>query len=258
MGAIVNALVFVVERVIQSVLLLLSLFVGRREHAAKFKIEGNSRSVVAAACLAAILASVTSIFLGQCSRTSALDLTADVALGESMAELTAGLLNHKGKILVIGKDAKKLNSHGLEAQMRAFEQTLSQPGGITVLDTELVSMPSTPSKPSALFTGEMFFKMLESQPDADAIVSFVGAPPLTRDEISALPSKRPKLIALAEAGMTPVLQQLLDDGVVQMAIVPRPYLRPQAGQPLRKPGSRKECFDLLYEVITPRVTTPDP
>ncbi|HUJ08614.1 MAG TPA: hypothetical protein VL171_01180 [Verrucomicrobiae bacterium] len=96
------------------------------------------------------------------------------------------------------------------------------------------------------WTAENYRSVLESHSQATALISFVGSPQLTDDNIRALPSPRPKLIVVRLAKLE-TARPLLQQGVVDAAVLPQTDA-PSIGHP---PKTAREWFDKYYIFATP-------
>ncbi len=242
-NAIINAVVFVVETVVGLVFSIPSLFIARRDSAPRFRIGNKKKKQVAIAALLAIFTSVASLFFTMGDRPAKIDLTPELALGQGMAEETSRLLGNKGEIVVVKLNSKDRKGTREETKISAFVKTLSKGGGIMVTGMECLNM--SPLDPPKEFDSAMFFAILEKYPKVSAIVSFVGAPPLTDEEIGMLDQNIPKVIVLEN--LRSGLRKFFEEGVIQVAIVRQ---RDVSLKFSKKPGTPRECFDQTYKVIT--------
>ncbi len=108
----------------------------------------------------------------------------------------------------------------------------------------------SPLDPPREFDSAMFFAMLEKHPNVSAIVSFVGTPPLTDEEIRRLVRNIPKLIVAdtARAG----LKTSFEEGVIHLGIIRRPGIGEKAFKP---PKTLRQYFDQVYTVVTPETAS---
>src|SRR6266496_4327989 len=88
-----------------------------------------------------------------------------------------------------------------------------------------------------------FVRIVKNNPDTDVLVSFVGAPKLSDEELAEL-KKVPKFIA--ESRSTDHLPKLFEKQLIQVAVVSR-FTFPAPG-PLR-PKAAQEWFDKRYQVV---------
>src|SRR5262249_46124972 len=154
------------------------------------------------------------------------------AVGQVMAEETARLVGHLGKIVVITVDNR--TAPELKIQIAAFQKHLKVLGGLTVKDRVVLDPGDNPKyRPGAGLSAKRFLKIVRKNSGVDAIVSFVGAPELTDQELAQMKTI-PKFIA--EAHSPEKLVNLIEKKILLSAIVPR-YEFPAPGP--RKPQTSR-------------------
>jgi len=163
-------------------------------------------------------------------------------IGEVMAEETARLVGPKGRLVLItiptGPEPE------LRTQLDAFRRRLKTLGDYDLKEHELDTKDQPKYGLGAGLSGRRFVRTIKNNPKADGIVSFVGAPRLSEDELTALP-KAPKFIA--EARSPDHLPKLFQKQIIQVAIVSR-FVFP-APDP-RTPKTAQQWFDKRYQIIT--------
>lgn len=234
-----------------------------------FKISQEKRGVVTTVSVVLIVISLVSIYFTQCSSPSApkVDITPYTVVGEVAAEETAKVLGNKGKVLIITADTGKLvgtMAKIIENQLKAFQDTIQKQGGITVAGTEKVSsmmfsnlmmpmpgpgMPGAPGEKTET-PAEYFLNLVKKHPNTsvDAIVSLVGFPMLSDEEISSLGQNIPKFIVVMPPGPPMSLKKLMEEQVIQCAITPRMTPPPPS---TGTPTTPREKFNQSYEIVTP-------
>jgi hypothetical protein len=198
---------------------------------------------MAAAAISAIVASAAWIYwfeFGTPNQSTQLQR----AVGQVMAEETTRLVGHLGKIVVVTVD--KRTAPELKLQMAAFQKQLKVVGGITIKDTVTVD-PGENAKyrPGAGLSAKRLLKIVRKNPGADAIVSFIGAPELSEQELAQMKTA-PKFIA--ETHSPEKLVNLLEKKVLLSAVVPR-YEFPAPGP--RKPETSRQWFDRYFQILSP-------
>lgn len=165
------------------------------------------------------------------------------AVGRSMAEETARLLNNTGKTVVISIELAGLPE--LRTQLEEFEQTLRRFPGIRIVKKYPLE---TDDKAKYSFgsglSGRRYLRIVNKNPGIDAFVSFVGAPSLSASELAELKSP-PHLIAesrAADKARKPFEQKILDVAVVSRFQFPTPVKG--------RPGNLQEWFDQRWQVVT--------
>ncbi len=217
---------------------------------ALFKISEKNKPVITVVAILAIVASLTSIVITQCERPPKINLQPFYAVGQVAAEETLKLLNNNGKIVVVVMDTGDFKSKATDAQLQKFNETIKKQAGASVTATEKVKMDMMMmGGPEMGLPGDFYIKLLQQHPEADAIVSFVGAPSLTDDQIKQLGDKIPKFVAISNMGMG--LKKLFENQVIQVAIMPQfTPPAPDAGGKLKTPQTLREWFDQTYTVVT--------
>src|SRR5207245_10757577 len=82
----------------------------------------------------------------------------------------------------------------LKTQLEAFRATLKKIGNYEIKEHELDTKDQAKYGLGAGLSGRRFVRTVKNNPKADAIISFVGAPKLSDEEIAEL-TKTPKFIA---------------------------------------------------------------
>jgi hypothetical protein len=162
------------------------------------------------------------------------------AVGRVMAEETAKLLNNRGKIVVIAIDGPELR-----VQLEEFEQTLKQSPAIEIDETYIVDTENKPKYgPGSGLSGARFARIVNKNLKAAAIVSFIGAPELSEEEIGQLQA-RPKFIAQSRS--VEKLPPLFEKQLLHVAIVRRfQFPAPIEG----RPATLRQWFDKQFQIVT--------
>ncbi|MDD2710959.1 MAG: hypothetical protein PHV34_23525 [Verrucomicrobiae bacterium] len=213
------------------------------------KVSEKNKPVVTVVSILLIIASLTSIYFTQCSGTGTpkLDLTPYQTMGEVTAQETSKMLENKGQIVLMTMDLQKQPNVVIDASLKSFQEAIKKTGvAVKAIeayspgtnDMEFMMMESLP--PS------FYIRTVEKHSDADALVSFLGAPRLTDEQLRALPQKLPKLVAIASFGPPFEIKKLFEERVLNLAIVPR--MTPP--DPNKKPSTPREKFDANFQVVT--------
>jgi len=162
-------------------------------------------------------------------------------VGEVMAEQSAKLAGGKGRLVLI-----TISTRGrpeLETQLTAFKQSLTKFGTFELKE----DVVDTEGKPKyglgSGLSGRHFVRTVKKNETAAAIVSFVGAPKLTDEEVAEL-QVMPKFIA--ETRSPDYLPKLFKNKLIQVAVASR-FVFPAPG-PI-KPRTPQEWFDKRFQVI---------
>ncbi len=196
---------------------------------------------IIAACCVAISTSAFFILRGReaPAQSSALHRL----VGEVMAEQTAKLAGRKGQIVCI--TVRTSANPGLEIQLAAFRKRLRQLGDYQLSEEKVDPKGRLNYGLGKGISGSRFVKTVNKNPKADVIVSFIGAPGLSDQEISEL-KKMPRFIA--EAGSPKHLPVLFQKGILQAAVVSR-FVYPSPGP--HTPRTPAEWVDSRYQIIGP-------
>ena len=165
------------------------------------------------------------------------------SVGRALAGETARLVNNSGKVVVIAIELAAVPE--LKAQLDEFERTLHR---FPHIKLEKSYKLETDDKPKYSFgtglSGRRFVRIVNKNPDADAVVSFIGAPMLSGDEVAQL-KKTPLFIA--EARSVDKLKSLFDQKILHAAVVSRfQFPTPIKG----KPRTPQEWFDQRFQIVT--------
>jgi len=203
----------------------------------------NLRNILlAAACLVAIGASLAWIYFTELAPPE-VNAALHQGIGQVMAEETSKLLEHKGRVMIVAMEASKAPE--LNIQLAAFEKTLKKLGAIKIERKFTLETEDKPKyRTGAGLSGRRYLRIVQKSAEAQAIVSFVGAPDLTDDEIAKF-EKMPKFVA--EVRSVDKLKSLFDKKAIQVAIVSR-FEFPAPGT--KKPRTPREWFDNRFQIVT--------
>src|SRR6266498_1288612 len=177
---------------------------------------GAKELLIAALCLAATAGSAFWIYRTQFAAPK-FNVVLHRAVGRVLAQETARLLHDTGKVVVVTIELRDVPE--LKVQLAEFERTLKQFPKV-VLDKSYKL--ETDDKPKYSFgtglSGRRYVRIVNKNPGADAIVSLIGAPSLTAEEVTQLKTS-PRVIV--EARSAEKLRTLFERHLVQAAIVSR-------------------------------------
>ncbi len=162
-------------------------------------------------------------------------------IGEVMAEQTARVLGPKGKVLLLIIPTG--SAPELETQLQAFHRTLAKLGNYDLKEHEFDTRDQAKYGVGSGLSGRRFLRAIKNNSTADALVSFVGAPQLSDEELAQL-TRMPKFIA--ETRSVENLPKLFEKQIIQVAVVSR-FVFPAPGP--QKPSTPQELFDKRYQVI---------
>jgi hypothetical protein len=197
----------------------------------------------------AVCAAVVALYFAFADRSPKLNLDPYDVLGAVTAEETAKLLGNKGLVLLIVRDTGPNKNPSVEAELKAFQETLKkQPGLATVIER----IPLTPMMMMATGGGappDEFLKAIQTHANAGAVVLFFGFPQLTEPELQTLKQSGVKIVVVSS--FRTGYKQLLERQAIHLAVVPRSDAPPPGTQ---TPRTLRERFDQLYTTFTPADT----
>jgi hypothetical protein len=161
------------------------------------------------------------------------------------AQQISHLLGGHGDVVVLmwGPPSDDASHPGGPPEVVAMCQAL-QKGGLHVVEKR--SVPPVRVGGGTVWTAENYRSVLDNYPQVTALVSFIGAPQLSADNIRELPAQRPKLVVVRFANVE-TAQPLLEQGVLDGAILPSSV--PDSNN--HPPKTTQEWFDRYYLFITP-------
>lgn len=199
-------------------------------------------------CILAIVLSAAWIYHWE-SKPGDLNVPLHQSIGVMMAEETFHQVGREGKIVLVTMETRRAPE--LKIQMQAFQKRLKSLGGCTITDQVFLDPGDNPKyRPGSGLSAKRFLKIARKHKGVDGIVSFVGAPEITPEDLKQLKSV-PKFIA--EARSPERLVGLLEQKVLLAAVVPR-YEFPAPGP--RQPETSRQWFDHYYQVIHPDTVLP--
>src|SRR6266478_10014049 len=156
-------------------------------------------------------------------------------VGEVMAEQAVKLVGTKGRLVLItipiGREPE------LKTQLESFRRALKKLGDYEIKEHELDTKDQAKYALGSGLSGRRFVRTVKNNPKANGIVSFVGAPRLSDEELAEL-TNTPKFIA--ESRSPDHLPKLFDKQIIQVAVVSR-FVFP-APDP-RTPKTAQQWFD---------------
>ena len=200
------------------------------------------------AAVVAILAvgAVVSLYFAFTDRSPKINLDSYGVLGAVTAEETAKLLGDKGQVLVMVRDTGADKNPSVEAQLKAFHQTLKKHAGLSVVTEKIQVTPMLMMSTGGGVPPDQLLRACRTRPNLAGIVLFFGFPEFAGGEIEAL--KRSGIKIIVVSAFRPGYGRRLQRQVIQLAIVPRPDAPPPASPGT---GTLRERFDQEYVLMTP-------
>jgi hypothetical protein len=194
----------------------------------------------------AVGAVAVSLYVALAGRSQKINLDLYDVLGAVTAEETAKLLGNKGQVLVMARGAGAYKNPSVEAELKAFQQTLKNQKDMSVITEMIQASPNQMMATGGGVPPDQFLKALETHSQLGAIVLFMGFPQLTDSDLEVLKKSGVKIVVVG--ARRPGDQQLLERQVIHLAIVPRSE-SPPAGAPA--PRTVRERFDQEFSILTP-------
>lgn len=205
---------------------------------------GDSRLKEILVAAGLILAIGTSAFwIVHSQRAPKFNVSLHQAIGQVMAEETARLLERKGKVVIVSMETA--NVPELKTQLQAFDKALHRVSGITVVERYDLDPEDKPKYGTGTgLSAGRFLRIVKKSAKADVIVSFVGVPRLSDEEIGTL-ERMPKFVA--ETKERDKLSKLFEKKILQVAVVPRFEFPAPVSE---KPRTAREWFDKYFQIVT--------
>jgi hypothetical protein len=205
----------------------------------------GTKKIITAAALLVIVGAWSYLFIAVYGLPLREDTRAQQALGHKAAEEAAKLGGAGARFTLITRDTAFYKNPALDAQMKAFHETLTR-GGSKVALVHRIKLD--PLRTTAVPPGD-FLQILKRGSDTDVVVSFLGPPTLTDEQVASLGAKLPKVLAVCSGDMPKQLnlKRMFEQRLLQVAIVSKesatrtaPGVEPPQG-----------WFDFLYTIVTP-------
>ena len=204
----------------------------------------QTRDILVASLAAGAVAA--SLYFAIAGRSPRIDLNPYTALGAVTAEETAKLLGNKGQVLVMARDTGADKNPSVEAELKAFRQTLKKHAGLSQVTERILATPMLMMATGGGVPPDQLFKALATHANVGALVLFCGLPPLADPELETLKKSGVRIVVVSS--FQPGYRLLLEQQVIHLAIVPRPDAPPPGAQP---PRTLRERFDQDYLIVTP-------
>ena len=167
--------------------------------------------------VAVIVVSVASFAFTLYQPGPEIDLAPHQALGDLAAAAALKLIGPGGRIILIDRETKMFKSPATQAHLKRFAQVVQKAGQI-VTATNVLKVD--PLRALTVPSGD-FFALLRRTGETDVIVSFLGPPTLSSEQIGRLNSSHARVVAFCPGSIPrqTKLADLFQSGLVQVAIV---------------------------------------
>jgi hypothetical protein len=176
-----------------------------------------------------------------------LALYASEVLGQRAGEEVARLLGDKGQIAVLGLETTPGQAPSYVNLLAVFTKTLNA-RHVKVASTKFISGGLSRLMIGTGLTGDEYRQLLEQTSKMNAIVSFVGPPALSPDELQSFQANGPPLVVVDMFGAVkgPALPAMVEAKAVALAIQARSGA--EVAQQQTPPAN---LFDHYYKILRP-------
>ena len=133
-----------------------------------------------------VVGAAASLYFAFADRSQKINLDTYDVLGKVTAEETAKLLGSNGQVLVMARDTGADKNPSVEAELKAFQQTLKKYGGLSVIIERIQVTPMLMMSTGGGVPPDQLLKVGRTHPNIAAIVLFFGFPEMADEEIEAL------------------------------------------------------------------------
>jgi len=163
-------------------------------------------------------------------------------VGQVLAAEAIKLLEPGGRLIVIARDKEPFQVPAAAAQLDGFVKAIQKSGKVV---SSMRLLKVDPLRVVSVPPGD-FFDLMRQGRSNDVIVSFLGPPLLSDEQLARLGAKRLPVLALCSGAM-PLqvdLKEIFDRRLLSAAVVSRP------DAPARASNSQS-AFEQMFKVITP-------
>ena len=165
------------------------------------------------------------------------------SVGARLADEVAAVVGPTGRVVVVTLDSGA--SAVVDRQHEAFLERLKQWPGLKVIRTDEVDASKGDKYgPGTGLSARRWQRLVEKEPDANVIVSLIGAPDPEELPKKVADAKGPRLVAVSRSPKQ--LAPLVDGGLLARAIVPR-FTFPAPGP--ESPRTPAEWFENRFQVV---------
>lgn len=203
------------------------------------------KPLVALIALLVIGVSVYSIMRQSSGPQTKSDLKAFVGMGEVAADQAIKAANNHGQVAIWMYENADTTSPAMKTLLKSLTDTLKKASGIRLGTTEKIPYQAAGETSSAL-PRATFLPLMQRFADTDVIISFVGVPKLTAQDVQSLGAKHPLLVVIDTFEFNGQPAQY-DPALVKAAIVPRLEVIPPNAP---RPKTARQAFDRYFQVLT--------
>lgn len=198
--------------------------------------------ILAIVAVLAILGSVARLVITRSPSAPRANLKPFEQLGVAAAEETVKLLKNLGTVVVILETLDGVISSSAEAQIKGFKATLAKHSGLTLKEVKEFQRDS--SSDLGVWPAGQAGKFASLGSGANALVLFANLPQsLGPEDLAALKESKAKFLVVGTK--SPLLDSLMAEGVIPVAIVGRTPPKPAP----TNPETPQQWFDRVYTVL---------
>lgn len=205
-----------------------------------------------------IVGTVVAIRLSTVEMPPRLDARIPKEIGRSLAQEALKLLGSGGRLSVVTRDTSTFKQPALDLVLASVNQSVRQ-AGLNI--TSVQALQVDPLRPVQVPPGD-FFELIRRAAPGDVIVSLMGPPWLTDEQLAGLGVVKPKIVAFCPGNLSDSvnLRPLVEQNLLHGAVLSRP------AKAIARPSMTHghEVFDDLYvradraELATLTALTPQP
>jgi hypothetical protein len=203
----------------------------------------RKQRLIGGGAILVILTCCAWIYLTQ-TRTAKYNVGLHQRVGEVLAQETARVVGPKGRVITIAIPTAEWPE--LKTELESFQTALKKLGSYELREYELDTKDQPKYGVGSGLSGRRYVRTVKKNEEADAFVSFVGAPKLSDEEVAELgKGRKAKLVALARSPDN--LVKLFQNQLLVVAVVSRFQFPAPAPD---KPGSPEGWFTERFQIVT--------
>jgi hypothetical protein len=192
-----------------------------------------------------LLGASASLYLSLYGLPPRIDPRPHRALGRTLASEALKLGGPGARVIVIARDTEFYRNPDADEQLKALTEAIVKGGGTVSLANKL---KVDPLRVMSVPPGD-FLQILKKATEKDVVVSLLGPPVFTREQVTSLQGKALKVIAVCTGNLPRQndLKQPFDQGILKVAVVSK------KGAQRHGPATEdtQTWFDHLYALVTP-------
>jgi hypothetical protein len=205
-------------------------------------IRDSQKPIVAVIGIIVIALCIIRIVMGGRPAQPKVNVSLNETIGRTLADRIGASLD-AGQLVVVVPVCRKMRLFAVEAQVASFEKVLKRSGKLKIQAKEKVETPD--ACVDGLLTPDRYFQLVQSYPNAKAIVSFAGVGYFGETDMERVVENMPPICAVSLG--TAISPSLVEKGVVRLAIEPRARTGDGSNGASQAAG---DAFNLHYQIQT--------